>query len=51
MPPSKRNNASTKKAVIKPRFWTVGKKEILHVFEALSFGRYIGIIQLHQCTV
>jgi hypothetical protein len=43
MPPSKRNNASTKKAVV--------KEEILHVFQALSFGAYIGLIQLHQCTV
>jgi hypothetical protein len=29
----------------------VGKKEILQVFQALSFGAYIDLIQLHQCTV
>jgi hypothetical protein len=29
----------------------VVKEEILHVFQALSFGAYIGLIQLHQCTV
>jgi hypothetical protein len=44
MPPSKRNNASSKKAC-------VGKEEILLVFQALSFGAYIGLIQLHQCSV